>query len=154
MKMKVNTNLSNKKDELDKEIDRAICCTTGKLYVMANEMGFNVEKFSDMFLSSHFCERSFDTEYSRFQTEDEDVSMDYLLREITPAKESGDMMMIEDAAFWIGYMYRRLYIDLGIPSRIIKEMVPFSYMQAKYYGLSTIDDEEAVEVIRHDCKLG
>ena len=84
-------NMSNeKKAQLDREINYSISCNVGNLYILASHMGYDLKSFSDLFLTSHFCARSFDTEYSRFQNEEEDVSMEYLLREISPDKEKTD----------------------------------------------------------------
>lgn len=145
--------IKNSKDKLDLEIENMICCTTGKLYVMANNMGFNMNNFSDLFLTSKFCSHAFDSPYSRFQTEDEDVSMDYLLKEISPQKEKSNEMLTEDAAFWIGFIYRYLYFKTGIQSSILKDKVTFEYLQRKFYGLSTIDEKNAVDIICNDCKI-
>lgn len=120
---------------------------------MAVDKGFDLESFSDLFLTSDFCARAFDTPYSHFQTDDEDVSMIFVLREVAPKINESDQQFSEDAAYWIGYMYRFLYIQTDIPSAVLKEKVPFSYMAKKAYGLSTIDEEQAVDIICSDCNL-
>lgn len=142
-----------KKAQLDAEINHSICCNMGRLYVMAVDMGFNLQDFSDKFLTSHFCARSLDTPYSRFQNEEEDVSMDYLLREITPDKEESDCSFTEDVAFWIGFIYRYLYFKTGLSSADLKEKVPFSYLESKTYGLLTLDEDEAIDIIKSDRKI-
>lgn len=93
-------NMSNeKKAQLDREINYSISCNVGNLYILASHMGYDLKSFSDLFLTSHFCARSFDTEYSRFQNEEEDVSMEYLLREISPDKEKTDNIFDDNIAF-------------------------------------------------------
>lgn len=146
--------MNNKvKDSVDKAIDRSISTTVGKLYVLAVEKGFDLNSFSDLFLTSDFCARAFDIPYSHFQMDDEDVSMIFLLREVAPKVNESDQQCAEDAAYWIGYMYRFLYIQTDIPSAVLKEKVSFSYMLKKFYGLSTIDEEQAVDIICSDCHL-
>ena len=142
-----------KKARLDEEINHFICCNMGKLYVMAVDMGFNLQDFSDKFLTSHFCTRSLDTPYSRFQNEEEDVSMDYLLREISPRKEESGYAFSDEVAFWIGFIYRFLYFKTGLSSSELKEKVPFSYLEAKAYGLLTLDEEESLDIIKKDRKI-
>lgn len=142
-----------KKARLDREINYSISCNVGNLYVLASHMGYDLKSFSDLFLTSHFCERSFDTEYSRFQNEEEDVSMEYLLREISPNKTKTDAIIDDNIAFWIGFIYRFLYFQTGTPSSKLKEKVPFDYLERKAYGLLTLDEEEAVGIICSDCKL-
>lgn len=133
-----------KKARLDEEINHSICCNMGRLYVMAVDMGFNLQDFSDKFLTSHFCARSLDTPYSRFQNEEEDVSMDYLLREISPDKEEPGYSFTEDVAFWIGFIYRYLYFKTSLSSADLKEKVPFSYLESKAYGLLTLGDKAGI----------
>lgn len=57
------------------------------------------------------------------QNEEEDVSMDYLLREISPAKEEPGYSFTEDVAFWIGFIYRHLYFKTGLSSADLKEKI-------------------------------
>lgn len=83
--------MNNKfKASVDKAIDRSISATVGKLYVLAVEKGFDLNSFSDLFLTSDFCARAFDTPYSHFQMDDEDVSMIFLLREVAPKVNESD----------------------------------------------------------------
>lgn len=142
-----------KKAQLDREINYSISCNVGNLYILASHMGYDLKSFSNLFLASHFCARSFDTEYSRFQNEEEDVSMEYLLREISPDKRKTDNTIDDNIAFWIGFIYRFLYFQTGIPSSNLKEKVPFDYLERKAYGLLTLDEEEASSIICSDCKL-
>ena len=147
-------NMSNeKKAQLDREINYSISCNVGNLYILASHMGYDLKSFSDLFLTSHFCARSFDTEYSRFQNEEEDVSMEYLLREISPDKEKTDNIFDDNIAFWIGFIYRFLYFQTGISSAKLKEAVPFDYLERKAYGLLTLDEQEAVDIICLDRNI-
>ena len=130
-----------------------ICCTVGRIYVLANNTGYKMKEFSDMFLSSDFCKRAFDTIYSVFQLEDEYMSMDYLLKEVNPPMENKDIMLKEDIAFWIGFIYRYIYIQTLIPSNELVKKIPYDYLLSKSYGLLTLDEEEAYEIICKDCKI-
>lgn len=141
------------KDKTDIKIDYDICCTVGRIYVLANNTGYKMKEFSDMFLSSDFCKRAFDTIYSVFQLEDEYMSMDYLLKEISPPMENKDIMLKEDIAFWIGFIYRYIYIQTLIPSNELVKKIPYDYLLSKSYGLLTLDEEEACEIICKDCKI-
>lgn len=184
MNMIIDKNVMNKQNNLtylspekmialENQINYDICCTTGRLYAMANNLNFELHNFSDAFLSSVFCHQYFDTKYSPFQLEDEDVSMAYFLKEVDgysftdPRWAEGDYnvdksklpksteetKLSEDCAFWIGFIYRYLYIKTGIESTILKEKVPFEYLRKKSYGLLTIDENNAVDIICNDCKL-
>lgn len=141
------------KDKTDIKIDYDICCTVGRIYVLANNTGYKMKEFSNMFLSSNFCKRAFDTTYSVFQLEDEYMSMDYLLKEVNPPMEDKDIMLIEDIAFWIGFIYRYIYIQTLIPSDKLVKKIPYDYLLSKSYGLLALDEEEAYEIICKDCKI-
>lgn len=78
--------------------------------MLANNTGYKMKEFSNMFLASDFCKRAFDTTYSVFQLEDEYMSMNYLLKEVNPSMEDKDIMLTEDVAFFIGFIYRYIYI--------------------------------------------
>lgn len=112
-----------------------------------------MKEFSNMFLASDFCRRAFDTTYSVFQLEDEYMSMDYLLKEVNPPMEDKDVMLTEDAAFFIGFIYRYIYIQTLIPSSVLVSKIPYDYLLNKAYGLITLDEEEAFEIICEDCKI-
>lgn len=47
-------------------IDYKICRTQQRLYEYAARHGYEIEQFSNFFLSSDFCSRAFDVLYSRF----------------------------------------------------------------------------------------
>ena len=144
--------MTNQKDLIDLKIEYNICSKIGKLYILANEMGFDIKDFSKSFLKSNFCHRAFDTIYSFFQNEDEDVSMEYLLKEITPLKAVNDIP--EDVIYWIGFMYRYIYIHTGISSNKICDIVSFDemlkYIERTMYPFEEYSEDEVFEIIDKD----
>ena len=59
-------------------IDYKICRTQQRLYEYAARHGYEIEQFSNFFLSSDFCSRAFDVLYSRFQLETPVECMDFI----------------------------------------------------------------------------
>lgn len=135
--------------------EELICKTQGKLFeYLANE-GYDMFRFSNAYLHSHFCKQHFDTLYSRFQWEMEEEILDFLIPEIKNllVKYEDNRYFDADTAYWIGYMYRQLYIETGISSKELSERVPFEAMCAVYSGMHTIDEEEAVARLCQDFSL-
>lgn len=141
------------KDETDKKIDYDICCAVGRIYMLANNTGYKMKEFSNMFLASDFCKRAFDTTYSVFQLEDEYMSMDYLLKEVNTPMEDKDIILTEDEAFFIGFIYRYIYIQTLIPSSVLVSKIPYDYLLNNVYRIIALDEEYAFEIICKDCKI-
>ncbi len=135
-------------------VEYAICMNQGRLYRHIAQNGYDVERFSNAYLSSDFCRRAFDTTYSRFQMADVLECMDFIepeiKEEIVPYREG---FFDEDVAAWIGFTYRHLYMETEIPSKMLTGKISFSSMCAYYPGLHTIDFNEALDIIRKDYSL-
>lgn len=54
---------------------------------------------------------------------------------------------------WIGYIYRCLNNETGIPSKILFKKVPFNYLLKVYSSYHTLDPRKAVQLIKDDCHL-
>jgi len=128
--------------------DYEICKNQARLYRYVAIKGFDMEWFSENYLRSSFCKRAFDTIYSRFQTADELECLDFIIPELGIIQYMNDDMMFDpDVAEWIGFTYRQLYIETGIPSSEIVEKVDFATMCRYYPGLHTIDEDMATDII-------
>lgn len=146
-------------------VEYEICNTQGNLYEFIAKKGFNIELFSRLYLQSDFCRRAFDTIYSRFQLADELECLDFIVPELKgkfPEFDDGcitedydripepESCFSPDAAYWIGFTYRQLYIETGTSSRELSERLPFDAMCRYYPGLHTVDEEMAVSIICED----
>ena len=114
--------------------DFYICETQGDIYVYMAKKGYDMNVFSDNYLKSDFCRREFDTEYSRYQDEFPNECADFYMPEI------GDNLVhypfgccfdLEEAE-WIGFAYRQLYLETGIYSSELADIVPFEEMREYY----------------------
>lgn len=133
-----------------------ICDTVGELYKLAMEEQYDIECFSDMFLKSDFCKREFDTLYSCFQT-DEDASIYYFLKECKNKLLKNTNDISEDEAYWVGFMYRYLYIYAGISSDKLVDIIPFksmlSYVNQTILPYEEYSPDELLEIIDKDLDL-
>lgn len=134
---------------IEMSINHSICETQGRIYEYMSGQGYDMEDFSDRYLSSSFCGRAMDTIYSRFQIEDERESADFympeighLLKKYTPAAYFDG-----DVAYWIGFTYRQLYIETGTPSSQICLLIPFQAMCRSYPGLHTVEQNMATDIL-------
>lgn len=123
------------------KIDYKICKTQGKIFGYAAKHGYVSKVFSDEYLRSDFCERAFDTIYSRFQFEFPSECMDFILPEIGSRLVMTTEKQDIDLAETVGRLYRCLYFASGKPSRELADLVPFDVM-VQYVNLSFMEGED------------
>ncbi len=131
----------------DTFIKYEICKTQQMLYEYCANHRYDMKRFSVSYLTSGFCKRAMD-QYSRFQISDPETILSYLLEEIEKP-ESFDYFD-PDVAGWIGWMYRYIMLNTGIPSQTLCEKIPFANMCAYYKGLHTVNEDIAVDIISRD----
>ena len=130
-------------------VDYDICETQAMIYRYAAREGFDMEAFSDKYLRSDFCRRAMDAIYSRFQLADDVECWDFIYPELKSelTKYEDNHMFSPDAAYWIGYIYRQLAFETGMPSAEIQGYLPFKEMCKVYPGGHTVDENVAVEIL-------
>ncbi len=134
---------------LHEDVNYLICETQGEIFEYAASKGYDMIEFSRAFMASHFCERAFDTPYSRFQVDDAEESWQFLYPEIKDTIDNhrlpDDAVFDGNVAHWIGFTYRQIFIETGVPSKDIAKKLPFEAMVASYPGLHTLDEEDATD---------
>lgn len=104
-------------------IDYDICECQGEIYREAAKAGYDIGSFSDAYLKSEFYGTSFDTVWSRFQVLGGFECLEAVLMEVSPSKiEDENVEFDRDVAYWMGYIYRQLYLTTGIKSAELAEM--------------------------------
>lgn len=102
-------------------IDYKICRTQQRLYEYAARHGYEIEQFSNFFLSSDFCSRAFDVLYSRFQLETPVECMDFILEEADDKLKENAVKKADDeeadVAGFIGLFIECCISLLHIPAR-------------------------------------
>lgn len=132
------------------EMEYRICETQAELYEYAANNGYVFPHFSDVYLTSSFCERAMDTIYSRFQLQYPEELMDFLGVENTFIK--GDSDIDGEVAYWIGFTYRQMYFELKRASKELVKLFPFDMLKHMYVGLHTQDPEYVSEVLKENLK--
>lgn len=126
--------------------------TQGQTYQLAYAMGFDMEDFSNKYLTSDFCRNEMDSVYSKFQTEFPEACMDELLIEW---EEKGIEVKKRDSEFayssdWIGNMYRYLFFALQVFSSDLLNLIPFKEICRYQEELEECDYKDAVNCIREE----
>lgn len=136
------------------DVGYAICDVQGNIfeYVANHYIYETFTAFVPAFLRSDFCRRNWDTPYSRYQIHDAEENLDFILPELSNIQwkkaEKSDQIFDPSAAHWIGFMYRALYLQMGIASAILFQKIPLSQMCAVYLGLHTIAEEDAIQELK------
>ena len=124
-----------------------ICNTQGSIYKYAANHKYDMGKFSESYLSSSFCERAMDSDYSRFQFSNAEECLDFIIPEIGDMENSWEFYFDPNVAYWIGWTYRHVASSAGIPSNELVKVLPFNAMCAYYPGLHTISEDQAYDII-------
>ena len=129
-------------------IEYDICETQMRIYRYYAKRKYNMEIFSNAYLSSDFCKRAMDTKYSRFQLEDVGECSDFFMPEIENKLTIDTEIKIPvEVVEWIGFAYRQLWFETRIFSKDLCKIVPFSAMVKLYPGMHTLDEDVAAEKI-------
>lgn len=132
-----------------KSVSYSICETQGAIYRCVNRRNLSLPVFSDQYLHSRFCTVQMDAVYSHFQLADAEECLDFILPEIE-IPSLPEPVYTDQVAYWIGFMYRYLFFSLHLPSNRLADTLSFQAMTVYYPGLHTVDEDMAVEIIRHD----
>lgn len=136
------------------ETERITCETQQHIYEYMAVQGYDMEVFSNSFLSSNFCRRAFDTIYSRFQWHTVEENSDFFMPEIADklTKFENGCWFEPDEAAWLGFTYRHLYIETKVPSAQLVKIYEFKRLLEHYYGLHTIDTDNAIGILINNHK--
>lgn len=122
-----------------------ICETQGKLFELANALGFDSDEFVRVFMSSETAEQ-LDMPWSHAQWAGEKYLMEELMDRpggIPTAKYT----YTDDAMFWMGYIYRYWHFYTGETSAEIYRHIDAKTMAAIYPGYHTLGCEQAIDRI-------
>ena len=131
------------------KINLNICESQGELYSYVYGLQFDIPVFSELFLRSDFCRNCFDTLYSRHHDMFGHENWGYIKDEIGDKipKISNDTILLDECAYWIGYIYREIVIETKIPSAKIVEIVPFDDIRSFYFTTFEDDFEDIARIL-------
>jgi hypothetical protein len=126
-------------DDCLNHVQWLICETQGNIFEYIADNGYDMQIFVEKYMQSDFTARNMDTRYSRYQLHDPEESLDFVFKEIGEIPKA-DGYFIGSIAYWMGYIYRALYIVTGISSKELVHKLPFSQMIKMYPGYHTMDE--------------
>lgn len=129
---------------------RFICEQQQDLYEYVQEIGADVFEFSDDFLNSRFCNCSIDKPYSVDQCADILNWLEFLEQEGVKPFTAESMQVPKKVAGWVGFTYRQIHFETGLPSKQLCAMIPIKKLVIAYPGLHTVDENMAAEIVIKD----
>ena len=137
------------------DYDYKLCRTQAEIYRYMTENGYNIECFSNAFLTSKFCNEELDDVYSRFHIEFPNECADFFMPEIESKLSKGKTEYYDACAGSIGFIYRALHICTSIPSKELATIVPFDEVGDEALTTLHYTYEEVTEHIvqRHNLPL-
>lgn len=140
-------------DKTQLHIDKGICDTQGKIFEYACRIGYDLKLFSDYFLNSSFCNKSFDAKIPRYIFEDEETCMEILFwKKPDSEKETlkSNIYSNPDIGYWFGYTYRQFAIVSGLSSAELNKRLDFDKLLVNYEAHHTIDEWNSIQML---CKF-
>lgn len=98
-----------------------------------------------------FCEKAFDVKWTQHHDKFGYENWGYLRKELEPKMtliKDGEKYF-DECAYWVGFVYRYLYIETGIPSKKLKDIFPFAFIEKGFYAYCSEDIKVFINFI---CK--
>lgn len=144
-------------DGYSETIIESIADSQGEIFQEAVNQGYDLKDFTYKYMKSYFCEDYMDTDYSPNQTETGITNIELFLVlskkqgiELLKAKNSQSDM--EDA-YWIGYMYRRLFFEYNWMSKDIIELLDYDTMKEYSKSFENYEYNDMIKQIFKDLNL-
>ncbi len=119
------------------------CNKQGKIFAIANRLGYDIEGYSERFLKSELAAGGGDEDYSYYQIASPSYSLDLIEDEELQAEEPADGKYSNGEAYWIGFFYKSLGLALSLKGGALAARLPFSEMHGLYHKFGAISKEDA-----------
>ncbi len=135
-------------EEKDSEVLREIVKTQIEIFELAEEKGYDMESFAVTYMTSDFCNREMDSEWSYYHFKQANVCLPLITGEITKTtSEKADTVLCNPG--WVGGIYRYLAAYSGLSSREVVKILPPAELDDLYYTYENCEYEEAAhDIIR------
>ncbi|MBR1759720.1 MAG: hypothetical protein IJ812_06770 [Schwartzia sp.] len=119
------------------------CNKQGKIFAIANRLGYDLEGYVERYLTSELATSGKDDDYAYYQIASPSYSLDLIEDEELLAEEAAEGKYSNGEAYWIGFFYKYLSLALEKRGPAILEAVPFAKMHELYRALGALPKEEA-----------
>ena len=127
-----------------------IADTQGEIYDIAYELGYDLEDFSNKYLTSSFCELEMDSVYSYFQYEFgktcmEEIEAEFAKKSITVKKTTNKNIYYSPSR--IGKIYRYLFYKTKTMSKDLLNEYPFEVVKDIEIEMENDEMDDILEYI-------
>lgn len=129
-------------------VEQLICETQARLFEYVANTGADMIWFIERYMSSPFCQKEMDSDYSCFHLSFPEEILDFLLPQIGPLRkfEPGQYFS-NDVANWLGFTYRQLQIQTQVASKELVQLLPPGKLCNSYLALSGESEEVAADIL-------
>ena len=119
------------------------CNKQGKIFAIANRLGYDIESYVERYLTSDLATGGKDDDYSYYQIASPSYSLDLIEDEELLTEKPTDGKYSNGEAYWIGFFYKFLSLILALRGEALLEKIPFSRMHGLYQELGALPKEIA-----------
>ncbi len=121
------------------------CNKQGKIFAIANRLGYDLEGYVVRYLSPELATSGKDDDYSYYQIASPSYSLDLIEDEELLTEKPTDGKYSNGEAYWVGFFYKYLSLALETRGEAILKKIPFSRMHELYEELGSLPKEIAGE---------
>ncbi len=125
------------------EIPYERCNKQGKIFAIANRLGYDLKGYVERYMSSELATGGEDDDYSYYQIASPSYSLDLIEDEELLEETPGAGGYSNGEAYWIGFFYKYLAAASSLRGKSLLEKVPFDEMHALYGEFGGMPKEEA-----------
>ena len=124
------------------------CNKQGKIFAIANRLGYDLEGYAERYLSSELATSGKDDDYSYYQIASPSYSLDLIEDEELLTEKPTEGKYANGEAYWIGFFYKYLSLVLETRGEALLKKIPFDRMHEFYTELSPLPKEIAGKRLR------
>ena len=128
------------------------CNKQGKIFAIANRLGYDLEGYAERYLSSELATSGKDDDYSYYQIASPSYSLDLIEDEELLAEKPTDGKYSNGEAYWIGFFYKYLSLGLALRGEALMQKIPFGRMHGLYEELGSLSKETAGQKLLEQFK--
>lgn len=121
------------------------CNKQGKIFAIANRLGYDLEGYAERYLASDLATSGKDDDYAYYQIASPSYSLDLIEDEELLTETPTDGKYSNGEAYWIGFFYKYLSLALETRGKALLKKIPFARMHALYTELGALPKEIAGE---------
>ena len=119
------------------------CNKQGKIFAIANRLGYDLESYVERYLTSELATSGKDDDYAYYQIASPSYSLDLIEDEELLTEAPTDGKYSNGEAYWIGFFYKYLSLTLSERGPAILKKAPFGRMHELYRELGSLPKEAA-----------